>query len=66
MSKLNGELIKKHIGEMVHEPFAIMKKELQAYFVTPIAYIVMTFFLIITGFFFFKDFFYFNLRRCIM
>ncbi len=38
----------------------IMKKELRAYFVSPIAYIVITIFLVFTGFFFFKDFFYFN------
>ncbi len=38
----------------------IMKKELRAYFVSPIAYIVITIFLIFSGFFFFKDFFYFN------
>jgi len=42
------------------ESFIIMKKELRAYFVSPIAYIVITIFLIFTGFFFFKDFFYFN------
>lgn len=39
---------------------AIMKKELNSYFSSPIAYIVITIFLIFTGFFFFKDFFYFN------
>ncbi len=44
----------------LHEPLAIMKKELMTYFYTPIAYIVITAFLIVTGFFFFKDFFYFN------
>ncbi len=42
------------------EAFIVMKKELRAYFVSPIAYIVITIFLIFTGFFFFKDFFYFN------
>ncbi len=42
------------------ETFIIMKKELRGYFVSPIAYIVITIFLIFTGFFFFKDFFYFN------
>jgi len=42
------------------EPFIIMKKELRDYFVSPIAYIVITIFLVFTGFFFFKDFFYFN------
>lgn len=44
----------------LREPFAIMKKELQTYFYTPIAYIVITAFLVVTGFFFFKDFFYFG------
>jgi ABC-2 type transport system permease protein len=44
----------------LHEPLAIMKKELMTYFYTPIAYIVITAFLVVTGFFFFKDFFYFN------
>jgi ABC-2 type transport system permease protein len=38
----------------------IMNRELKAYFVSPIAYIVITIFLVFTGFFFFKDFFYFN------
>ena len=42
------------------ESLSIMKKELRAYFISPIAYIVITIFLIFTGFFFFKDFFYFN------
>ncbi len=44
----------------LNEARAIMKKELQAYFISPIAYIVITIFLIFTGFFFFKDFFYFG------
>lgn len=52
------------VGELamiyLHDPIAIMKKELMTYFYTPIAYIVITAFLIVTGFFFFKDFFYFN------
>jgi ABC-2 type transport system permease protein len=43
-----------------HEPLTIMKKELMTYFYTPIAYIVITAFLIVTGIFFFKDFFYYN------
>jgi ABC-2 type transport system permease protein len=38
----------------------IMKKELRGLFTTPVAYIVMTIFLVATGFFFFKDYFYFN------
>ena len=41
-------------------PLIIMKKELMSYFTTPIAYIVITIFLLFTGFFFFKDFFYYN------
>ncbi|HOO71910.1 MAG TPA: ABC transporter permease [Spirochaetota bacterium] len=40
--------------------FIIMRKELKAYFISPIAYIVIALFVIFTGFFFFKDFFYFN------
>jgi len=39
------------------EPLIIMKKELMSYFATPIAYIVITFFLVITGWFFFSTFF---------
>jgi ABC-2 type transport system permease protein len=39
------------------EPLIIMKKELMSYFTTPIAYIVITFFLVITGWFFFSTFF---------
>jgi ABC-2 type transport system permease protein len=35
-------------------------RELNSYFTSPIAYIVITVFLIFTGFSFFKDFFYFN------
>lgn len=35
----------------------IMKKELKSYFVSPIAYIVITFFLLVTGFLFFSTFF---------
>jgi len=38
----------------------IASKELMAYFYSPIAYIVMTIFIIATGFFYIKDFFYFN------
>ena len=37
-----------------------MRRELMAYFISPIAYIVITIFLTFTGFFFFKDFFYFS------
>ena len=38
----------------------IFKKELKGYFVSPIAYIVITIFLIITGWFFFSTFFIFG------
>ena len=38
----------------------IFKKELKGYFVTPIAYIVISIFLIVTGWFFFTTFFLFN------
>ncbi len=42
------------------EPVVIMKKELSGYFTTPIAYIVITVFLVITGWFFFSTFFLYN------
>lgn len=42
------------------EGIIVMKKELRAYFISPIAYIVITIFLVLTGFLFFKDFFYIN------
>ena len=42
------------------EALTIMKRELRAYFVSPVAYIVTAIFLVFTGFFFFKDFFYFK------
>ena len=38
----------------------ILKKELKDFFVTPIAYIVITIFLIVTGWFFFSTFFLYN------
>jgi ABC-2 type transport system permease protein len=38
----------------------IFKKEFQSYFVSPIAYIVISVFLIVTGWFFFSTFFLFN------
>ena len=47
MEKFNGKI-------------TVARKELQGYFNSPIAYIVITVFLIFSGFFFFKDFFYFN------
>jgi ABC-2 type transport system permease protein len=42
------------------ESVVIMKKELSGYFTTPIAYIVITVFLVITGWFFFSTFFLYN------
>lgn len=41
---------------------AILQKELQAYFVSPIAYAVMTVFLLLSGFFFYSILSYFNLQ----
>src|SRR6056297_2648373 len=38
----------------------VMGKELKDYFVTPIAYIVITIFVIVTGWFFFSTFFLYN------
>ena len=38
----------------------IMKKEFKSYFVTPIAYIVISVFLLVTGWFFFSAFFIYN------
>jgi len=46
--------------EIRTEVKAIARKELRGYFDSPIAYIVITIFLVFTGFFFFKDFFYVN------
>jgi len=40
--------------------YHIFKKELYAYFLSPIAYIVIAIFLIVTGWFFFSTFFLFN------
>ena len=39
----------------------IFKKELYAYFLSPIAYIVISIFLVVTGWFFFSTFFIYNL-----
>ncbi len=38
----------------------ICKKELKDYFISPIAYIVISIFLLVTGWFFFATFFYYN------
>ena len=40
--------------------FRIFKREFRAYFVSPIAYIVITVFLLVTGWFFFTTFFIYN------
>ncbi len=42
--------------------FSIFKREIKAYFVSPIAYVILAIFLIIIGFFFYNMFMYFNLR----
>jgi ABC-2 type transport system permease protein len=44
----------------MHQAFAVMKKEFGSYFVSPIAYIVISIFLLVTGWFFFSTFFLFN------
>jgi len=44
----------------MQQVFHIFKKELKAYFISPIAYIVIAIFLIATGWFFFMAFFLFN------
>jgi ABC-2 type transport system permease protein len=46
--------------EKFNEMLAVMKKDLKDYFNSPIAYIVITIFLVFVGFFFFKDFFFYN------
>lgn len=42
--------------------FPIFKRELKAYFVSPIAYVVFGVFLVLSGFFFYNMLLYFNLR----
>jgi ABC-2 type transport system permease protein len=42
--------------------WSIVKREIKAYFVSPIAYVVLAIFLIIVGFFFWNMLMYFNLR----
>ena len=44
----------------MRQTIIIFKKEFQTYFITPIAYIVISIFLIVTGWFFFSTFFIFN------
>ncbi len=48
------------IKSMLRKAYIIMKKELMSYYSTPIAYIVITVFLVVTGWFFFSTFFIYN------
>ena len=42
--------------------WSILKREIKAYFVSPIAYVILAIFLLIVGFFFYNMLMYFNLR----
>jgi ABC-2 type transport system permease protein len=44
----------------MRQAFFIFKREFRTYFVSPIAYIVISFFLLVTGWFFFSTFFLYN------
>ena len=44
----------------MHQAIRICNKELKDYFISPIAYIVISIFLLATGWFFFTTFFYYN------
>lgn len=44
----------------MRQVFHILNKELRDYFISPIAYIVISIFLLVTGWFFFTTFFFFN------
>ena len=44
----------------MHKSYQIFKREVKAYFVSPIAYIVISIFLLVTGWFFFSSFFLYN------
>ena len=44
----------------MRQAFFIFKREFRTYFVSPIAYIVISFFLLVTGWFFFTTFFLYN------
>jgi ABC-2 type transport system permease protein len=44
----------------MHQVAHIFKKEFKSYFVSPIAYIVISIFLLVTGWFFFSTFFIYN------
>ena len=44
----------------MQQVFQIFKKEFFTYFVSPIAYIVISIFLVVTGWFFFSTFFIYN------
>ncbi|MBN2040144.1 MAG: ABC transporter permease subunit [Spirochaetes bacterium] len=48
------------VNSKLKNPLTIMKKELMSYYTTPIAYIVISVFLVVTGWFFFSTFFLFN------
>jgi ABC-2 type transport system permease protein len=48
------------IKSTLQRAYIIMKKELMSYYSTPIAYIVITVFLVVTGWFFFSTFFIYN------
>lgn len=52
--------IRSLIIEKSKNPFIIMKKELMSYYSTPIAYIVISVFLVVTGWFFFSTFFIYS------
>ncbi|HGY10836.1 MAG TPA: ABC transporter [Desulfobacterales bacterium] len=44
----------------MRQAFFVFKREFRTYFVSPIAYIVISFFLLVTGWFFFTTFFLYN------
>lgn len=44
----------------MHQTIHILNKELKDYFISPIAYIVISVFLVVTGWFFFSTFFLYN------
>ncbi len=44
----------------MEQALQVMNKEFKSYFVTPVAYIVISIFLLVTGWFFFSSFFIFN------
>jgi ABC-2 type transport system permease protein len=44
----------------MHQAWFVFKKEVNAYFASPVAYIVISIFVLVTGWFFFSTFFLFN------